>query len=172
VDETKLKIKGKWYYLYRAVDGLGNLVDLRLSKVRDLESTEAFFKQAVATTRRKPEKVTTDKEVSYPKVIRKVLGEKVEHRTNQHLNNPLEQDHRGIKQRYRVMLNFKSARNADQFCQAFDEQRQFFRFRLYKNQEVSNHSRKWHFRRQFYELRNIFKKFTITNKNSATVMQI
>jgi transposase-like protein len=64
------------------VDGLGNLVDLRLFKVRDLEATEAFFKQAVATTGRKPEKVTTDGEVSYPKAIRKVLGEKVEHRTN------------------------------------------------------------------------------------------
>ena len=83
VDETKIKIKGEWYYLYRSVDGLGNLVDLRLSKVRDLEATEAFFKQAVGTTGRKPEKVTTDGEVSYPKAIRKVLSENVEHRTNQ-----------------------------------------------------------------------------------------
>jgi len=56
-------------------------------------------------------------------VIRKVLGEKVEHRTNQYLNNALEQDHRAIKQRYRVMLNFKSENSADSFCQAFDEQR-------------------------------------------------
>jgi len=105
-------------------------------------------------------------------VIRKVLGEKVEHRTNQYLNNALEQDHRAIKQRYRVMLNFKSENSADSFCQAFDEQRQFFRFRLYKNQEVTNHSRKWHFRRQFYELRNVFKKFKVTSNNSATVLQI
>ena len=55
-----------------------------------------------------PERVTTDKEVSYPRAIREELGEEVLHRPNQYLNNLIEQDHRGIKQRYGPMRGFKS----------------------------------------------------------------
>ena len=61
-----------------------------MSKIRDLETTEAFFEKAVKTIGHKPETVTTDGEVSYPKAIRKVLGRTVEHRTNRFLNNRLE----------------------------------------------------------------------------------
>ena len=51
------------------------------------------------------------------------------HRTNQHLNNRTEQDHRGIKQRYHPMLGFGSFASASRFCRAFDEVRQYFRVR-------------------------------------------
>jgi putative transposase len=107
-DETKIKIGKHWYYLYRAIDKFGRLVDIRLSKSRSSQTTTAFFEKAVETTGVVPEKVTTDKEVSYPGAIKEVLGRKVEHRTNKYLNNGIEQDHRGIKQRYYPMQSFKN----------------------------------------------------------------
>ena len=63
VDETYVKVKGNWCYLYRAIDRDGNLVDTMLSEKRDLPSAKAFFKQAIATVGHKPDRVTTDKQV-------------------------------------------------------------------------------------------------------------
>ncbi len=99
VDETYLKVKGHWCYLYRVIDRFGNLVDVRLSKTRDLKAAEAFFKQSLQTVGHTPEKITTDKHPAYPKAIRKTLGRKVKHRTCKYLNNRLEQDHRAVTQR-------------------------------------------------------------------------
>ncbi len=73
--------------------------------------------------------MTTDAHTSYPRAIRETLGEEVEHRCNQYLNNRLEQDHRGIKQRYYPMRGFGSFEAANRFCRAFDELRQFERYR-------------------------------------------
>ena len=81
-DEVMLKVKTKFYYLYRAIDSKGQLVDVKLSETRDSQTTTAFFEQAVETVGHKPEQVTSDKEVSYPGTIEKVLGKKVEHRTD------------------------------------------------------------------------------------------
>jgi putative transposase len=99
VDETYLKVGGKWCYLYRAIDHDGNLVDSRLSEKRDMEAAQKFFEQAVVVVGHAPETVTTDGHRSYPRAIRETVGSEVEHRTNKYLNNRLEQDHRGIKQR-------------------------------------------------------------------------
>src|ERR1700730_5305179 len=65
VDETYLKINGRWHYLYRAIDRDGNLVDTMLSETRDLPAATAFFKQAVETVGHKPERVTTDGNDAY-----------------------------------------------------------------------------------------------------------
>ncbi|GHO63313.1 IS6 family transposase [Ktedonobacter sp. SOSP1-52] len=99
VDETYVRVKGKWCYLYRAIDADGNLVDSRLSEKRDMEAAQQFFKQALAVVGHTPEWVTTDGHTSYPRAIRETIGNNVQHRTNKYLNNRLEQDHRGIKQR-------------------------------------------------------------------------
>ncbi len=99
-DETYLKVGGKWHYLYRAIDRDGNLVDSMLSKHRDMEAAKRFFAQAKLVVGHAPKKVTTDGHDAYPRAIRKELGRKVEHRTNKYLNNRMERDHRGIKQRY------------------------------------------------------------------------
>lgn len=93
VDETLVKIKNKFYYLYRAIDHKGQLVDVKLSEVRNSESTTAFFEQTVEKVGHKPKQITSDKEATYPGAIEKVLGKKVEHRTGQYRNNRLEQDH-------------------------------------------------------------------------------
>ena len=82
VDETYVKVKGAWHYLYRAIDRAGNLVDTMLIRTRDLVAAKAFFKQAVATVGHKPERVTTDKHAAFPRAIRRLLGRKVLHRTN------------------------------------------------------------------------------------------
>src|SRR5579862_4709065 len=58
VDETYVKIKGHWHYLYRAIDRDGNLVDTMLNARRDMAAAKAFFKQAVQTVGHKPERVT------------------------------------------------------------------------------------------------------------------
>ncbi len=60
VDETYIKVSGRWCYLYRAIDRDGNLVDARLSVTRDLDAAQHFFRQAVETVGHLPERVTTD----------------------------------------------------------------------------------------------------------------
>jgi putative transposase len=129
VDETYVKINGQWAYLYRAIDREGNLVDTMLSSTRDLAAAQAFFKQALETVGHKPERVTTDGHDAYPRAIRRSLGRKVEHRTNRYLNNRVEQDHRAVKQRYYPMRGFRAFNSAARFCPAFDELRQYFRYR-------------------------------------------
>jgi putative transposase len=74
-----------------------------------------------------PDRVTTDGHDSYPRAIRTTLGKGVRHRTSAYLNNRLEQDHRGIKGRYRPMRGFKCPRSAARFCRAYDELRNFLR---------------------------------------------
>ncbi len=137
VDETYVKVQGKWCYLYRAIDRDGNLVDSMLSEKRNMEAAKRFFKQALETVGHAPERVTTDGHDSYPRAIRETLGTDVLHRCNPYLNNRLEQDHRGIKQRYYPMRGFGNFASASRFCRAFDEVRQFFRFRTTMKQSVS-----------------------------------
>ena len=86
------------------MDQSGRLVDCRLGERRDLSAAKQFFKEALEMSGDAPDRVTTDKEVSYPRAIREDLGGNVLHRTNQYLNNLIEQDHRGIKLRTDVWL--------------------------------------------------------------------
>jgi putative transposase len=137
VDETYINVQGKWHYLYRAIDSDGNLVDSRLSKKRDMDAAQQFFKQAIAVVGHAPESVTTDGHRSYPRAIRETMGNEIEHRTNVYLNNRIEQDHRGIKQRYYPMRGFGTFVSAARFCSAFDELREYFRLRHSKGETVS-----------------------------------
>src|ERR671927_1169267 len=77
VDETYLKVRGRWAYLYRAIDRGGNLVDTMLSEHRDMAAAQAFFRSAKAATGVRPERVTTDGHGSYPRAIRGTLGRRV-----------------------------------------------------------------------------------------------
>jgi len=137
VDETYLKVRGRWTYLYRAIDRDGNLIDAMLSDHRDMQAAKAFFRSARATTGFRPDRVTTDGHGSYPRAIRTVLGKAVRHRTSAYLNNRLEQDHRGIKGRIRCMRGFKSHDAADRFCREHGELRDLLRPRRRHNQAVS-----------------------------------
>ncbi len=136
VDETYIKVAGVWKYLYRAIDREGNLVDSMLSEHRDMDTAKRFFKAALEIAERTPERVTTDGHDSYLRAIRETLGEQVIHRCSQYLNNRIEQDHRGIKQRYYPMRGFGTSASAARFCRAFDEQRQYFRMRTSRQQPL------------------------------------
>src|SRR4051812_47925409 len=154
-DETYVKVAGKWCYLYRAIDRDGNLVDVYLSETRDLAAAKAFFRSAQSVTQVEPEQVTTDGHTSYPTAIAEELGEDVEHRTSQYKNNVLEQDHRGIKGRYRPMRGFKEFGAAQRFCRAFDEVRNLLRPVSFLNQTVSLASRRAHHVRCVAALRDL-----------------
>ena len=93
-------------------------MDVRFSETRDMEAAKAFFRSATVTGIT-PARVTTDGHDSYPRAIGTELDEGVEHRTNRYLNNRIEQDHRGVKGRYRPMRGFKSPDSADRFCRGF-----------------------------------------------------
>jgi transposase-like protein len=128
-DETYVKIQGVWCYLYRAIDADGNLVDSMLSPTRDMDAARRFFARSLTVVGHAPERVTTDGHDAYPRAIRETLGEQVIHRCSQYLNNRIEQDHRGIKGRYRPMRGFGSFASAARFCVAHDEVRDYFRHR-------------------------------------------
>ncbi len=113
------------------------LLDVWLSQTQDLAAAKAFFCSARAVTDAVPDRGTSDGHVSYPRAIACELGEDMPHRTNQYLNNHLEQDHRGMKQRARPMLGFKRFTSAARFCLAHDELRNFLRPTTARNQPVS-----------------------------------
>jgi len=148
IDETYIKIRSQWRYLYRAIDKHGAPVDFLLTAKRDLEAAKRFFRSAKAVTGVTPDRVTTDGHDSYPRAIRTTLGKGVRHRTSRYLNNRLEQDHRGIKGRYRSMRGFKCPRSAARFCRAYDELRNFLRPRSRPHQHVpADRRRLLHLRR-------------------------
>jgi putative transposase len=157
VDETYLKVNGRWCYLYRSIDRSGALVDVMFSEHRDMGAAKAFFRSAKSVTGVTPDRVTTDGHDSYPQEIWTTLGKTVRHRTNRYLNNRLEQDHRGIKGRYRPMRGFKSPHSAGRFCQGHDELRNFLRFRSRQRQQVSATSRRVHVLRRTATVLNLLQ---------------
>jgi transposase-like protein len=118
VDETYIKVKGQWMYLYRAVDSEGNTIDFYLSESRDKQAAKRFFKKALATSHVcKPRVITVDKNPAYPVAIQELKEEKsmpkgIQIRQVKYLNNIVEQDHRFIKKRVRSMLGLKSFHTA------------------------------------------------------------
>ncbi|MCR8860696.1 MULTISPECIES: IS6 family transposase [Bacillus] len=114
VDETYVKVKGQWMYLYRVVDSEGNTIDFYLSESRDKQAAKRFFKKALAASHIcKPRVITVDKNPAYAVAIQELKEEKripegIQLRQVKYLNNIVEQDHRFIKKRVRSMLGFKS----------------------------------------------------------------
>ena len=129
LDETYVKVAGRWCYLYRAIDRDGELLDSMLSEHRDRNAARRFLRRLVEVTGSRPDRVTTDKHPSYRKAIRWIIGRKAVHRTDQYLNNYTEQSHRGVKQRYYPMRGFGNFESASRFCAAFEEMQQYFRVR-------------------------------------------
>lgn len=119
MDETYVRVKGKWQYLYRAVDKHGNTVDLMLSERRNTAAAKKFFARALAANGI-PKKIVIDKSGANKAGIREVnkifkrLGCPVSVQTVQskYLNNLVEQDHRFIKRRIRNMGGFGSCPGA------------------------------------------------------------
>ena len=148
IDETYMQVRGRRRYLYRAIDRDGALVDVRLSEHRELAAARAFFRSAKAVTGVTPDRVTTVGHDAYPSAIRTELGQHVRHQTSRYLNNRLEQDHRGIKDRCRPMLGLKSTVSAAHYCRGYDELRNFRRCRCRMRQHVPAAVRRWWHRRK------------------------
>jgi transposase-like protein len=111
VDETYIKIRGKWVYLYRGVDKEGQTIDFFLSEHRDIAAAKRFLQQAIEK-RGVPQKITLDGYAASHVAVSElqeegILPAKLLVRANRYLNNGIEQDHRRVKQRVRPMLGFK-----------------------------------------------------------------
>lgn len=114
VDETYIKVKGVWKYLYRAVDKQGKTIDFLLTAKRDMAAAKRFFDKAMGANG-DPNKVAMDKSGANKAAMDAInAGRDVPILVRQvkYLNNIVEQDHRAIKRVTRPMLNFKSFRSA------------------------------------------------------------
>src|SRR5690606_24401286 len=123
VDETYVKVRGRWMYLYRAIDNLGDTVECFFSEHRDLLAAKRFIRKAFARHGR-PERIVIDGSQTNHEAIIACDGESrlrnrsrrllkpIRIRQSQYLNNRIEQDHRRIKRRIRSMLGFKSTGSA------------------------------------------------------------
>ena len=110
MDETYVKVKGVWKYLYRAVDKEGQTIEFLLTAKRDTAAAKRFFDKAIAASGL-PEKVTMDKSGANKAAMDKInesLPSPVLVRQIKYLNNTVEQDHRAVKRVTRPMLGFKS----------------------------------------------------------------
>ncbi|CAN5872358.1 IS6 family transposase [soil metagenome] len=110
VDETYIKVKGVWKYLYRAVDKEGKTIDFLFTAKRDKAAAMRFFEKAIHDNGT-PEKVTMDKSGTNKSAIDQIVEDKnisVIVRQIKYLNNIVEQDHRAVKRITKPMLGFKS----------------------------------------------------------------
>jgi putative transposase len=112
MDETYIKVKGVWKYLYRAVDKQGKTIDFLLTAHRDMAAAKRFFNKAIHENGA-PNKVAMDKSGANKAAIDEINGVRavpIIVRQVKYLNNIVEQDHRAIKRLTRPMLGFKSFR--------------------------------------------------------------
>lgn len=116
MDETYIQVKGQWKYLYRAVDTAGQTIDFLLTAKRDTAAARGFFRKVIRQ-HDEPEVVTIDKSGANTAALATLNAGRSEEvtitvRQNKYLNNLVEQDHRSIKRRIKLMLGFKSFRRA------------------------------------------------------------
>ena len=114
MDETYIKVRGCWKYLYRAVDRDGDTVDFLLTSRRDEAAARRFLERAI-NRHGEPDKITIDKSGANTAAVDSYSAEHnadIEMRQCKYLNNIVEQDHRAIKRIIRPMLGFKSMRCA------------------------------------------------------------
>ncbi len=118
VDETYIKIRGEWRYLYRAVDSAGNTLDFMLSAKRDGKAAARFFRKVLgAKHTQTPRVITVDKNAAYPVAVEELkqdttLKAETELRQSKYLNNRIEQDHRNVKRIVKPMMGFQSFNSA------------------------------------------------------------
>jgi transposase-like protein len=126
VDETYIRVKGEWVYLYRAVDATGQTIDFLLSPTRDGAAARRFFRKAMKQSHTvNPRTITVDKNVAYPIATKAMkrdgeLWRFADLRQVKFLNNIVEQDHRRIKRLVRPGLGFKSFATASRTIAGYE----------------------------------------------------
>ena len=111
VDETYVKVAGRWRYVYRAIDQSGQVIDVLVSPRRDATAARRFFDHAIGTTNVTPTEIVTDRAPTYPAVLEELLLAAL-HRTDRYANNGIETDHGRLKARLRPMRGLKQDRSA------------------------------------------------------------
>jgi transposase, IS6 family len=126
VDETYIRVKGEWVYLYRAVDAAGQTIDFLLSPKRDATSARRFFRKALKQSHTvTPRTITVDKNAAYPVAMKTMkrdaeLWRFAKLRQVKFLNNIVEQDHRRIKRLVRPGLGLKSFTSASRTIAGYE----------------------------------------------------
>ncbi len=126
VDETYIKVKGRWKYLYRAVDSQGNTLDFLLCAKRDASAAERFLRKTLnAAHTQEPRVINVDKNAAYPPAVNDLkaeeqLPETTELRQVKYLNNIVEQDHRFIKRLTKPGMGFGSFNTARRTLKGFE----------------------------------------------------
>jgi transposase, IS6 family len=129
VDETYVRVGGRWKYLFRAVDKHGQLIDFMLADRRNTRAAYCFLRKALKTmSDYPPSSITTAKLASYPKAIRRLrreghLAHSVEHRTSKYLNNIIEADHGALKRVIRPTRGFQRMKTASATIKGFEVMR-------------------------------------------------
>jgi len=126
VDETYIKVKGKWKYLDRAVDSEGNTLNFMLSAKTDARAAKRFFRKAMnAAHNQEPRVINVDKNAAYPPAIDELkadqtLSETTELRRVKYLNNIVEQDHRALKRLVNPGMGFGSFNTARRTLRGYE----------------------------------------------------
>ncbi len=125
LDEVVLAIDGRKYYLWRAVDSEGNVLDILMQSRRDTKAAKRFFRKLLRKQGEAPRVIVTDKLKSYG-AAKKVILKGVEHRQHKGLNNRAENSHQPTRLRERRMRRFKSPGQAQRFLSCFEFIREHF----------------------------------------------
>jgi len=115
VDETYATVAGKPVYVYRAIDGHGQVVDVYVSTRRAAADAATFFRRAIEATGVVPDEVTTDCAATYPPALAAVLPG-VLHETGKAVQQRIERDHQHLKGRLRPLRGFKTLAGARVLC--------------------------------------------------------
>jgi transposase, IS6 family len=125
-DETYVKVKGRWHYLYRAIDSTGATIDFLLSAKRDANAAKRLFRKALSSASHpQPRVINTDLAPIYTSAIPAIkkeaaLRSRCRHRPVQYLNNIIEQDHRAIKRRVNAKQGFREFHAARRTIQGYE----------------------------------------------------
>ncbi|WJS05675.1 IS6 family transposase [Roseibium aggregatum] len=140
LDEVVIVIGGVKYWLWRAIDGDGDVLDILIESRRNAKAARHFF-GVLVTQFGEPRVVVTDKLRSYTKPVR-ALAPDADHRAHKGLNNRIENSHRPTRKREKIMGRFKSPRQVQRFLSAHDQIKTIFRPRRYQLSALSyRHSR-------------------------------
>ena len=127
VDETYIKVKGKWVYLYRAIDKYGKTVDFYLSSTRNIKAAKRFLGKALKSIKSwaHPSSINTDKAPTYGPAIAQLkkegkCDEEMVHRQVKYLNNNVEADHGKLKRLINPVRGFKSMKTAYATIKGFE----------------------------------------------------
>ncbi|MBV8883405.1 MAG: IS6 family transposase, partial [Chroococcidiopsidaceae cyanobacterium CP_BM_RX_35] len=151
LDEVVVTIKKQQYYLWRAVDSEGNILDVLLQRHRDTKAAERFFRKLLKQQSFVPRVLVTDKLKSY-EAAKKRLMKNVEHRAHKGLNNRVENSHQPTRVRERRMRRFKSPGQAQRFLSTFGPIRDHFHP---KQHELSAKRYREQLRQRFEDWREI-----------------